>query len=335
LLIEEQRTNLLTYSSDFSNAVWSATGLTVTSAATIAPDGSLTGQKAIPTTVSANHLFNRLTGVTTVIGTAYTTSWFAKKGEYNFCKLQLQSSAFSINSWANFNLNTGTVATVGGSGTASIVNIGNGWYRCIFSDTATANQITGTQNFVLPSDTNSVITGDGYSGIYILGTQLEQGSFPTSYIPTTSAQVTRNADQASMTGTNFSSWYNQSQGSFYAQIDTNAISNIAILGGSSSTFLGYWNGAGILSTYNGTSVLTGNVGLGGKVTMTYSTAGRTLLGNGGSAVSDTSLVGSNSQILLGVGASGGAYPNALNGHIRKLTYYPQALSSQNLVALTS
>jgi hypothetical protein len=58
-------------------------------------------------------------------------------------------------------------------------------------------------------------TGDGYSGIYIWGAQLEAGAFPTSYIKTEASQVTRSADSASMTGTNFSEWYRQDEGTVY------------------------------------------------------------------------------------------------------------------------
>jgi hypothetical protein len=59
---------------------------------------------------------------------------------------------------------------------------------------------------------HSINPGDGTSGIYIWGAQLEQGAFPTSYIPTTNSTVTRTADNVSMVGENFSSWYNQSEG---------------------------------------------------------------------------------------------------------------------------
>ena len=62
------------------------------------------------------------------------------------------------------------------------------------------------------SPQQSSYPGDGSSSVTLFGLQLEAGSFPTSYIPTSGSTVTRSADVASITGTNFSSWYNQSEG---------------------------------------------------------------------------------------------------------------------------
>ena len=111
-----------------------------------------------------------------------------------------------------FNLSTGTASGTG----ASIVSVGNGWYLCIGTVTVNTTGSTGI-NFSINNGSTNSYTGDGYSGIYLWGAQLEAGAFPTSYIPTTSASVTRNADVASMTGTNFSSWYRQDAGCFYAE----------------------------------------------------------------------------------------------------------------------
>ena len=66
---------------------------------------------------------------------------------------------------------------------------------------------------------NGTVTydGNGTSGIYLWGAQLEEGAFPSSYIPTTTAAATRSADVASITGTAFSGWYRQDEGTFYGE----------------------------------------------------------------------------------------------------------------------
>ena len=210
LLIEEQRTNLLTYSDDFSNAYWVKTRAIVTSNIAIAPDGTLTGDKLSADTSSATT--HRLNGTGTLSATGYTTSIYAKKAEFNYLSILLNSIANSA-TW--FDLNLGTVSTLGSSVTATITNVGNGWYRCSITGTSTAG--TGDVT-IYPADTNgsaNTTIANGYSGIYIWGAQLEAGSFATSYIPTVASQVTRVPDDAKITGANFTSWYNQSQGTVY------------------------------------------------------------------------------------------------------------------------
>ncbi len=205
LLIEEQRTNLLTYSEQFNNdAVWIKTNTGNVLNTAIAPNGLLSADKIIENTAaSAAHNFYILSPV--VSGTTYSFSIYAKKGERNHVLFSAGSSAFNANQ-ALFDINNGTVSSIVGA-TASISNAGNGWYRCVVSLQAISTT-TASFNLYLHNGSTHVYTGDEVSGIYVWGAQLEQGAFPTSYIPTTTAQVTRAADSASMSGANFSSWNN-------------------------------------------------------------------------------------------------------------------------------
>ena len=187
LLIEEGRTNLLTYSSDFSNAAWSKTGTTATSVANVAPDGTLTVVKVIEGSSTGSHYINQSIGVTNA--TAYTYTFYVKAGE----RTKALFYVGNVGNGLTIDLTNGTV--VGGSGTVSSLSVGNGWYRISYIFTATSTASSTFQVWVLNAAGSLSYTGDGYSGIYIWGAQLEAGAFATSYIPTVASTVTRAADQ--------------------------------------------------------------------------------------------------------------------------------------------
>jgi hypothetical protein len=220
LLIEESRTNLFQYSSEFDNAYWSKTRLSITENTIVAPDGTLTGDKLVEDTTASNtHQIARSVSYTS--GTTYTYSFFAKAGERTRVAFQFPSLAFTDPINISFDLNTGTVVAVGAGGTASISSVGNGWFRCVGTATATiTTSATTAWVRLIETGVTTIYTGDGYSGLYLWGAQLEAGAFPTPYIATGAATATRSADSASMTGTNFSSWYNQGEGTLYAEIQT-------------------------------------------------------------------------------------------------------------------
>lgn len=177
LLIEEQRTNLLTYSEQFDNVAWSKSNTTTTASAVIAPDGTLTGDIFAGTIANAKHeLYQSFTATS---GVTYTFSFYAKHNGRNI-GFEL-SSAFFGATFCSFNLSSGTV--VSGTG-AAIQAVGNGWYRCSVTKTATASGSAIAYLQLTDGSSNVVFAGDGYSGVYIWGAQLEQGAFATSYIPT-------------------------------------------------------------------------------------------------------------------------------------------------------
>lgn len=209
LLIEEQRTNLRTYSEQFDNAVLEKTNATITANAIVSPSGVLTADKIVETATTGEHNLGFSFSVTS--GVSYTFSLFAKAGERRKLRILFSNSGFGTNTQDLFDLSTGAVDD-NQSGGASIVSIGNGWYRVVVTKTATATAPSTFQIRVSNTAGATNYTGDGTSGIYIWGAQLEQGEFPSSYIPTTSAQVTRAADGMSITGSNFSSFFNANEG---------------------------------------------------------------------------------------------------------------------------
>lgn len=337
LLIEEQRTNIATYSAQFDNAAWSKVASSITANTIIAPDGTLTGDKLVEDTSNSAHRFQGAGGVTG----AYTFSIYAKAAERTWVALNFANLA---NGLASFNLSTGVTGTVQSGVVASITSVGNGWYKCSISATLTS---TGQLPDILieTSDVVYTYTGNGFSGIYIWGAQLEAGAFATSYIPTVASQVTRSADAASMTGTNFSSWYNQAEGTLYAEgvlswqasgfprianINNGTLTNkIDILATSATSLFG-------AVTYNNSDVLsqsvTATVSSSNKSAIAYAFNNGAFVVNASSATTDTSMnIPSVSQLNIGSSNSG----NFANGTIRKIAYYPLRVTNAQLQALTS
>ena len=208
LLIEEQRTNTATYSEDFSNASWIKTTATISANSAAAPDGTTTADLCYPTSTGTYRGFYKSFSSASVATTIFAKS--AGKTAFAF----VASDGNSIG--ASFNLSNGTVSNVFSGHTATITPAGNGWYRCSLSATTTILQV-----FIQDSQgTSGTSTTNSTDGILFWGAQVESGSFPTSYIPTTTAAVTRSADVCQISGADFSSFWNASEGSFALEADS-------------------------------------------------------------------------------------------------------------------
>lgn len=236
LLLEPQRSNLVTYSEDFSDAYWVKSGASITSNSIISPNGALNADKIIEG--SANGLHQIYSDVfTTVASSNYVYSIFIKKGERIWVKIMTAN-----NSGANFNIENGTVGIVDSGIDAEIEDYGNGWFKCSvsFNTSATADRV-----YVRTSESNGVISyqGDGTSGVYIYGAMLEQGSFPTSIIKTTGTSVTRLAETAFKTGVD--AYINSSEGVLFAEIsalanDLTTTAKPITISQSSTNLLGFY-----------------------------------------------------------------------------------------------
>jgi hypothetical protein len=350
-LIEEQRTNLLTYSEQFDNAAWTKTRSSITSNIVVAPDGTLTGDKLVEdTSVTLNHRVEDNATVTNSNPVTFTV--FAKAGERPRTVIQLVDTGTGANGvTATFNLSSGTVVgtAINGSGagaSAQIFDAGNGWYRCSVTGTTNGSGTGVICRVYIDNGTSSTYTGDGYSGIYIWGAQLEAGSFPTSYIPTVASQVTRSPDAASLTGTNFSSWYRQDEGTVFVQSQTDLSSigkvfwtlsdgvfaNSMYLSTDTSNVLGM--APDTSPTFLGIN-LGAYTGLYTSVAFGFESGSASASKDGAAAVVDSSVFPQPTINRLQIGAAGWGSPSIyLNGHIKKLAYYPKRLSNATLQALT-
>jgi hypothetical protein len=204
ILVEPQRTNLLLYSEQFDNAsYWSPYDAIITANTTVAPDGTTTAETLTSNASTGGSVYRLIAPVGT-----YTLSVFYKAGTTDKCGI-----SFSANGSASFDLTNETFVESNG-GIAKIEKFANGWYKCsVTVTTATTTLVAfGTDE----------TTG---KSVHIWGAQLEAGSYATSYIPTTSASVTRNADVISKTG--ISSLIGQTEGTLFVDelFDDNATNN--------------------------------------------------------------------------------------------------------------
>lgn len=341
-LVEEARTNLLLRSEEFENAGWVKTRASIEQNVAVAPNGTLTADRFFEDT-TANNTHQLVQTASFTSGQLVTFSVYAKTYSRRL-ELRFTGVAFSDNQAAVFNLADGTAHATAGTPTFSMASIGNGWYRCWI--TATSNSTAGASaTFRLFDPGTSSYTGDGTSGVYIWGAQLEEGAFPTSYIKTESTAVTRAADSAVMTGSNFSSWYRQDEGTVYLKsymipqptffkdfIDfSDGTSNnrhfITVPGNTSFVSSRTTANSAAQSALNSSSLLAGE---GFASVYAYKANDFAAVTNGSTPVSDVSgTLPAVNQLIIG-GRVG------LNNtcHIKRLDYYPKRLANAKLQALT-
>jgi hypothetical protein len=351
LLIEESRSNLVTYS-DYSSGN-SLANVTLSTNATTAPDGtntaiSMTGSVG----TSVKYMYKGYS--TTTTGT-YTTSVFAKYNGEQYILLRVNDNAGVNDGQQRFDILNGIKdGNVANGGTATgasstITAYPNGWYRL---------SVTVTFNSALTLLQGAAVYLTGYTttsstnSVYLWAPQLEAGAFATSYIPTVASTVTRTADNASMTGTNFSSWYNSSEGTLLVDSSRFALGavnaqyiiceggvnvsnndNIIQLGtqfnANNMQFL--VNAGGV----NQVAIVEASVTSKSRYISSYKVNDFAYTKNGATPTLDTSGTVPTGITQFNIG-SRPAFGNIgqLNGTISQLIYYPVRLSNSQLQTLT-
>lgn len=355
LLVEPSGTNTLSGSVSLDTG-WTITADTIVTSGIISPSGSTNA-----TLFQATNTASRVRQTATLAsGSTYTFSCFGKFGAL--------SSGFSLNVFDEnaasygsgvcqaFNLNEGTLGASGTTGagftlqSVGMENYGSGWYRCrmtvLMGYTPTTPRVgfrVGTQISGRPL---SVASGT----VNAWGAQLEIGSVPTSYIPTTTGSVTRNADVVLASGA-VSGSIGQLSGTIYAEVDIRSFASslqrrIISLRVDGSNVLSLemnvaGNGFDFIAASGGVSVTASASGITTgiyKIAVGYNSvaSGTVLYVNGILRDTKTIAIPNLSAAVFGLGVrADGAAGTQLNGRIRAVALYTTRLTNAELAALTS
>ena len=211
LLLEPTSTNYTTRSEEFDNSAWTKLGTTVIANQEIAPDGVLTADKILETTASGTKIvYNFVTGTSG----NNTFSVFVKA--INKKKIRLAQN-LTVNSRADFDIDTLSVSNETGGATGKIEKFPNGWFRLSISFSATFTSMLFAI-YLLDDSGNDSYTGNTSNGFYLWGAMNEYLPYPTSYIKNidTSAGVTRSADVCNGAGDKRST-FNDSEGVLFVE----------------------------------------------------------------------------------------------------------------------
>jgi hypothetical protein len=340
LLIEEQRTNLQTYSSNIVIG-----DCNTTSNATIAPDGTQTTTLSAPNTTNTTHVLYQLTSLAN--STVYTVSVYVKAAGMRYFLINTNGGTGTYG--CCFDLQTITASSVGANITSnSITPVGNGWYRCAVTFTSASSGAIYVVYAPLQASSTGYgsYAGDGWNGFYVWGSQFEAGAFSTSFIPTVASQVTRSADSASMTGTNFSSWFNQAQGTLYAETRQvpSVYTGIMALSASNLTRIGLYKFSNNI-VYTDAAIVSVNqaaFNLGTvstqvfyKASFSYQTNNFAGSLNGATAVTGSTGTVPPSLTYLTIGQPVDSTTVTGSQTIKKIAYYPVACTSAQLQGVTT
>ncbi len=349
LLLEPESRNLITYSEDFSQSNWTENDAQILSSTHVNPDGSNNAKVLAYDGGTVQHYVSTTPSVDS--GQNYTFSVFVKAKELNYvCLVFLNDLSGKF-----FNLENGT--RLGNFGSepfdSKIEDYGNGWYRCSITDSATS-----TTKFcgIYLSDNGTSInsTPTTTNGVYIWGAQLEELSYPTSYIPTNGVQVTRLKDKCWNAGTQHD--FDSSEGVLYyeAKFAKTGLTGLITIGdangapflllghtGSISTPKLYFDintgGGSIISPNSAKSDTPINIDNINKVALSWSPTGYKVYVNGALAHEEnkqinmgTTTYGVLNNIYMGYSSS-----SLLYGNLKELKVYKKAMSASELVALTS
>lgn len=334
LLIEESRTNLLTHSAQVDNAAWAKANLIVTANSNTSPDGGSSADTIIESATNSAHSISR---AFSAAAATYTLSIFVKAAGRSKIRLMFGTSGLARGAHVIVDVAAGTVGAVTNLGatagsTASIAPLSGGWYRASLTVLATAETYYAEVDLVTGTNTVSY-TGDGVSGVSIWGAQLEGGRAATSYIPTTTAQVTRSVDLVII---GLGSWHAETNGTYvletrYAKPASGSVFVLVRGANGRIWYDTHSESTGMrMQSYNGSTALdVGDVSSTNWGKGALALDGATMRGcvNGGSVAS---------AAHAGAFGTGGVSIGSTRfcGHIRSIRFYPYAMTNAELQAVT-
>lgn len=360
VLIEESRQNLTVQSNQFDTTWTLDTNASVTAASGVSPDGTTNAWKLTEnsTTAGQHRALQSITKAASAL--SYVGTVFAKAVERSRIFVSLVSGANGVS--AVFDLVGGQVGVTAFAfgvgftvGSSSIQNVGNsGWYRCTTvatSDTTTTIQPqVGLDSALGTAAGVSSYAGTIGSGVLIYGAQLEQATFPTSYIPTAASAVTRNADNLSMARSAFA--FNGAAGTFainyipvvagpnfatrgeLLSMDDVSQSRLSIRG--FDTSVGSYPTAVVgdgVSNLNVTPINTQTVGVLNKFALSYGQTVASVALNGGAVASLLKASADSGWTTMGIGNSGGSV--FMTMWIQSITYYTTSSADTKLQFITT
>lgn len=337
--VEGQRTNLCIYSDNISDASWIKTNISVTPTSTTAPDGSNNGALLTTTGVSNPNIYNGPS--TNATASFYTGSVWLKAGNCSNASLQLYQNGIGGFGSLHLTIISGPGSISGQDGSSPIVQglSQTQWTRVAVtpSTVATASAVNGIQLYIKPNF-NSPVIGDT---IYVWGAQIEEASFASSYIPTISTSVTRDADILTFLSTMWSNTSGSVYGEFsvhnYVATNPNRIIGTSLasvpsplaLSASGENRIAIWDGTSETATTAGLNATDGNIH---KAASSWGGSSKSSCYDGG-----TVAIGSYSGIVVGgsliyIGSDTGS--DYCWGTIKNIHIWPSSLSSFDLQKLT-
>jgi len=331
ILVEPAATNLIVNSEDFSGVDWSYSSNAIEvseSNSTLSPTGLQTADKLSKTTTRVYAYAH--TNQTITSGQAYTWSVFMKKGTHDIGYLSLNQGDTEYKAF--YDLTGGTSGMITGSATSSIEDFGNDWFRCSLRGVSSTSDVSVRFNFGMSYTTSGENWPSGSQGaglyVYIWGAQLEQGTVATSFIPTSGSAVTRAADDLVIDGSDFTNFYNQSEGTIYIEWQreaTNTVYPFTISDGGSGNYIRI-NNASTCRIKTGSSeqaslsLGSSNTGQINRAAVSFAANNFDGSKNGGAVVSDSAGTPPTvNQLQIGGLYSTGS---EINGHIKRLIYWP-------------
>jgi hypothetical protein len=331
LLVEESRVNLCLQSGDQSVLPWAATRagtatISTTQNYAIAPDNTQTATRVVMNLNggggSSANLCVLSQPILVTSGTTYTASFYAKTNDGTTKTILVRDDSAA----ATFNV----LKTVTGS-----------YQRITVSGTA-ASTIAANFKIWLRGTVGTSFDAD----LSVWGWQWEAGAFPTSYIPTVAATVTRNADVATMTGTNFSDWFNPTEGTFAitAIRDSSPAAGkfpycLFLTSTSGNDINLYQNGAtseqGLIRVSGGSQANLNSTVVPANTKFTQSVGYKLnsfaqSVNAGALALDALGTVPTLTEMQIGSG--GGGFQ--LNGRVQKVNYWPQRLTDNEIQAFS-